>query len=115
MRQILVDSARAGFAEKRSAGEEVPLATLPDPTPRPDRSLLALNDALRALEEQDPLRGRLIEMRFFGRLTAEESSVALGFPVNFVRRQLRLAQAWLAREMATQTSLQDTTYGGPLV
>jgi DNA-directed RNA polymerase specialized sigma24 family protein len=63
-----------------------------------------MNDALQRLEETDPLKGRLIDMRYFGGMTAEESSTALSIPVHTVRRELRLAQAWLRKEMATDTS-----------
>jgi hypothetical protein len=73
MRQVLVDTARAKAAEKRGAGQEVAVADLPDWIPQPDRALLAMEDALQELEETDPLKGRLIEMRFFGGMTAEES------------------------------------------
>ena len=72
MRQILVDTARARTAGKRSAAKEVALADVPDWGPQPDRSLLALNDALQWLEETDPQKGQLIEMRYFGGMTAEE-------------------------------------------
>jgi len=100
MRQILVDTARAKAAEKRSAMQEVALYEVPDWGPKADRSLLALDDALQVLEKTDPKKGRLIEMRYFGGMTAEESSTALSIPVHVVRRELRLAQAWLRKEMA---------------
>jgi DNA-directed RNA polymerase specialized sigma24 family protein len=59
-----------------------------------------LDDALRRLEEIEPLKGQLVEMRYFGGMTAEECSAALGVPVHKVRRELRFAQAWLRKEMA---------------
>jgi RNA polymerase sigma-70 factor (ECF subfamily) len=99
MRQVLVDTARAKAAEKRRAAQELPLAELPDWGPKPERSLLALEDALQGLEKADPQKGRLIEMRYFGGFTAEESSTALAIPVHTVRRELRLAQAWLREAM----------------
>jgi len=99
MRQILIDSARASAAGKRGAEKEVPLAILPDWGPQPDRRLLAMNDALQLLEKVDSLKAKLIEMRFFGGLTAEEISDAVAKPVHTVRRELRLAQAWLRMEM----------------
>ena len=105
MRQVLVDTARARLAGKRGAELEVPVAALPDVASRPDRSLLALNDALKELEKADPLKGQLIEMRYFGGLTAEEASAKLSIPVHLVRRELRLAQAWLAKEMASTAAL----------
>jgi DNA-directed RNA polymerase specialized sigma24 family protein len=61
--------------------------------------MIDLDDALKALETRDALKARLIEMRFFGGLTAEESAEVLNLPVNEVRRGLRIAQAWLQREL----------------
>ena len=100
MRQVLVDAARAKTAEKRSAQQEVPISEVHDRAPRPDRSLLALEDALQWLEKEDMRKARLIEMRFFGGMTAEESAVVVNMPVHIVRRELRLAQAWLRKQMA---------------
>lgn len=99
MRQVLVDTARARAAGKRAA-QEVPLDDVITSGLRPDRSVLAMDEALQRLEEIDPLKGRLIEMRYFGGMTAEESAAAVGKPVHTVRRELRLAQAWLRKEMA---------------
>jgi RNA polymerase sigma-70 factor (ECF subfamily) len=104
MRQVLVDTARSRAAEKRSAAQEVPLQDLPDRGIQPNRSLMAIDDALKRLEQTDPLKGHLIEMRYFGGLTAEESAMALSKPVHTVRRELRLAQAWLRKEMAGDTA-----------
>lgn len=98
MRQVLVDAARSKGAEKR-AGVEVPLTELANSASQTDRPLLVLDDALRRLERMDRLQGRLIEMRFFAGMTAEESSIALEISVHVVRRKLRIAQAWLRREM----------------
>jgi RNA polymerase sigma factor (TIGR02999 family) len=100
MRQVLVDTARARAAAKRAAAQEVPLEDVADLGPKPDRSLLAIDDALQRLEKTDPLKGQLIEMRYFAGMTAEESSMALSKPVHTIRRELRLAQAWLRKEMA---------------
>jgi len=106
MRQVLVDMARANAADKRGAAQEIAVNELPEWSPQPNRSLLAMEEALQQLEQTDSLKGKLIEMRFFGGMTAEESSAALQLPVHVVRRELRLARAWLRREMAgeTQTS-----------
>ena len=60
---------------------------------------LQVEDALSALEKTDPAKARLIELRFFGGLTAEESSEVLNVPVEKVRADLRVAQAWLRREL----------------
>jgi len=101
MRQILVDAARARSAEKRGADREIALAEVPDWGPQPNKDLLAMDDALQDLERVDPLKAKLIELRFFGGMTADESSMAVSKPVHVVRRELRLAQAWLRREMST--------------
>jgi len=104
MRQILVDAARSRSAGKRGGAKEVAVADLPDWVLQPDRSVLALDDALQQLEKTDPQKRQLIEMRYFGGMTAEETSVALSIPVHKVRRDLRLAQAWLRRELAGEDS-----------
>jgi len=100
MRQILVDTARARHRIKRGFGLQAPLTSAPDPADSPSRSVLALHDALSALEAADPLKARVVEMRFFGGMTAEESSAALSLPLHVVRRELRLARAWLRAQLA---------------
>jgi RNA polymerase sigma factor (TIGR02999 family) len=100
MRQILVDMARARQAKKRGAAMEIAVASLPEFGDQPDGPVLALDDALNQLGKMDTFKARLVEMRFFAGLTAEECSQCLSVPVHIVRRELRLAQAWLRREMA---------------
>jgi RNA polymerase sigma-70 factor (ECF subfamily) len=100
MRQVLVDLARARSREKRSAMKEVPLAEVPDLGQEPDESILAMDEALDRLGRTDPLKVQLVEMRYFGGMTDEESATVLAVSVHVVRRQLRLAQAWLHKEMA---------------
>ena len=99
MRQVLVDAARASAAEKRGAAKEVAVAILPERPAPPNRKLIVVDDVLQRLEKIDPLKGKLIEMRYFGGMTADESSIALSMPVHQVRRELRMAQAWLRREL----------------
>jgi RNA polymerase sigma factor (TIGR02999 family) len=111
MRQVLVDTARARSSEKRASGLEVALADIPELGSQQNRALLAMDDALQRLEEIDSLKGQLIDMRYFGGMTAEESSIALSIPVHTVRRELRLAQAWLRKEMAVETT---ACIGAPL-
>jgi len=103
MRQVLVDTARARTAAKRGDGQELTVAEVPDCAKEPARSVLAMEDALQDLEKADPLKGQLIEMRFFGGMTAEESAAALSIPVHVIRRELRLAQAWLRQQLAGGT------------
>jgi RNA polymerase sigma factor (TIGR02999 family) len=100
MRQILVDAARARSAEKRSSAEAVALTDIPDLGRQPDGALLAMDEALERLAQTDPLKVQLIEMRYFAGMTAEESAAELSLSVHLVRRELRLAQAWLRKEMA---------------
>jgi RNA polymerase sigma-70 factor (ECF subfamily) len=114
MRQVLVDTARTRTAEKRGAGQEVALANVPDWVPQPNRPVLAMDDALRRLETTDPQKAQLIEMRFFGGMTAEETSIALSMPVHVVRRELRLAQAWLRKEMANEDPVATPAQSGSL-
>ena len=99
MRQVLVDLARARSREKRSAMQEVALAEIPDFGHQPDESLLTMNEALDRLAQTDPLKVQLIEMRYFGGMTAEETATVLSISVHVVRRELRLAQAWLHKEL----------------
>lgn len=101
MRQVLVDLARARTTEKRGAMQEVQLTEIPELGRQPDSSLLIMDEALERLTRTDPLKVQLIEMRYFGGMTAEESATVLSISVHVVRRELRLAQAWLRREMAS--------------
>lgn len=101
MRQLLVDSARKQSAQKRGFGLELKLADLDQIGRSDSQMLLALNEALDHLAEQHPRKARLVEMRYFGGMTAEDSATALSLPVHAVRRELRLAQAWLHRELAS--------------
>ena len=100
MRQILIDHARTRNAAKRGSGavnfslDEAGAIAAERPS-----ILLAIDDALRELARRDAAKARLIEMRFFGGLTAEESAELTGMPVAEVRRHLRIAQAWLQREL----------------
>jgi len=100
MRQILIDHARTHQAEKRGGG----VAGLPlelaerASVPRP-RAVIAVDDALSELARNDPIKAKLVEMRFFGGMTAEESAEVLGITVADVRRHLRVGQAWLQREL----------------
>jgi RNA polymerase sigma-70 factor (ECF subfamily) len=100
MRQVLVDLARARSRQKRSAMQEVQLAGTAELGRRPDESMLVMDDALERLSHIDPVKVQLIEMRYFGGMTVEESATALSLSVSVIRRELRLAQAWLHKEMA---------------
>ena len=99
MRQILVDRARARNAHKRQGGARVPLADEVAFTGERAAMVVALDDALQDLERQDPEKARLLELRYFGGMTAEDSSALLGIPLHKINRQMKLAQAWLRREL----------------
>src|SRR5262245_23134947 len=99
MRQILAEMARARATEKRN-GAEVQLTEIPDLGRQPDRAVLLIDQALEQLGQSDPLKVQLIEMRYFSGMTAGESAEALSLSVHVVRRELRLAQAWLRKQLA---------------
>jgi RNA polymerase sigma factor (TIGR02999 family) len=103
MRQVLVDHARGRSAAKRGSGiNDVALDETVQISSQRSAPILKLDDALRELEAADPLKSRLIEMRFFGGLTAEESAAVCGLPVTTVRSQLRIAMATLGKELNPQ-------------
>lgn len=104
MRQVLVDYARARSREKRSAeggGSPVSITNLEVQGDSGTEllELIELDGAIKALAEEDESMARLIEMRYFGGMTAEETSEALGLSVHSVRHDLRFAQAWLRRKL----------------
>jgi RNA polymerase sigma factor (TIGR02999 family) len=100
MRRILVDAARARGTGKRGGGAaRVPLEEGFFAAPEKDREMVALDDALDALAKEDPRKARVVELRFFGGLSIEESAEVLGISVQTVRRDWNFAQAWLARAM----------------
>lgn len=102
MRQILVDHARARMAQRRDKRLEVALEQVPKVAEGiPDRApiLVRLDEAIRSLAELDPQKAQLIELRYFGGLTAEESAEFLSLNLVDVRREIRYAQNWLKRAM----------------
>jgi len=103
MRHILVDHARSRNAAKRGAG--VPRLALDDQIALPrsrDLNLLALDDALNRLAEMDPQQSKLIELRFFGGLSIEETAVVLNISPATVKREWTTAKAWLQHEMKSK-------------
>lgn len=99
MRRILVDAARARRADKRG-GQELRV-TLDDGvgTLHQDEDLVRLDDALAALGQVDPRKARVIELRFFGGLSVDETAAVLAISPQSVLRHWKLAKAWLTREM----------------
>jgi len=101
MRRILVDHARARRAAKRGGGgADVPLEEAWVVAPEPDTDLVALDEALDALAQHDPRKAKVVELRFFGGLSVEETAAALEISEESVLRDWRLARAWLARELS---------------
>ena len=100
MRQILIDHARASSAKKRGGTvAKVPLYEVTDMAAARPSAMIAIDDALRELERNDPLKAQLVEMRFFGGMTAEDSAEVLKISAAQVRRQLRFGRAWLQRAL----------------
>lgn len=98
MRQILVDHARGRQADKRAA-RRVSLEEAVSFQPERSRDLLALDSSLSALEKFDPRKCRAVELRYFGGFSMDEIARALEVSAVTVRRDLRMAEAWLNREM----------------
>lgn len=98
MRRILVDSARARQYQKR-AGENISLDESVLVSQQHDPSLVALDDALSALAIKDERKSRVVELRFFGGLTLEETAEVLGVSTDTVQRDWKMAKVWLLREI----------------
>lgn len=113
MRHALVDHGRHHARRKRGGGrrrvslEAVGELPLPDP-----EHLVALNDALETLERRDPRKAAVVELRFFGGLTIDETATTLGVAAKTVVREWRRAKAWLYREL-TPTVRQGLAAGPP--
>ena len=100
MRRILVDFARSKRYQKRGGGgQKVTLDEGLLVGGDPSRDLVALDDALEALTAVDPRKGQVVEMRFFGGLTVEETAEVLKVSPETVMRDWSLAKAWLLREL----------------
>jgi RNA polymerase sigma factor (TIGR02999 family) len=102
MRQILVDYARSRLAAKRGAG--APRFTLDTKIALPEQEkeevdLVALDDALNTLTVLDPRQSRIIELRFFGGLSIQDTAIVLGISPATVKREWTMARMWLHREL----------------
>lgn len=105
MRQVLVDRARRNKSEKRGGG--APKARFEEAfsiAPERTSDVLALDDALTALAQIDPRKCQVIELRFFGGFSVEETAQALAISVATVGREQRLAEAWLHRQLSSTGS-----------
>jgi RNA polymerase sigma-70 factor, ECF subfamily len=111
MRRILVDAARARASSKRGGELQranalcgVDLDQLPDTSRERDRELVAIDDALDRLAKLDPRKARVIELRFFGGLSVEETAEVLKIGPQSVMRDWKLAKAWMLREISGHVS-----------
>jgi RNA polymerase sigma-70 factor, ECF subfamily len=107
MRRILVDHARRELRRKRGGtavhvGLEDAMATAGE-SPVDTVETIALDRALQKLEALDPMQGKIVELRFFGGLTIEETAAALGTSSGTVKREWTLAKGWLHRELTGNT------------
>jgi RNA polymerase sigma factor (TIGR02999 family) len=104
MRQVLVDYARGRAAQKRSGDKNVPWTASLEVRGGKGLQLIELiklDSAIQALAAENESLAQLIEMRYFGGMTAEETAEALGISVHVVRHDLRFAQAWLRQKLTS--------------
>ena len=101
MRRILVDRARKKMAEKHGGrGEKIELEEALILSPQKSKDIVALDDALRLLEEMSPRQARVVELRFFGGLEMDEIAKIEGVSLRTVKQDWSLARAWLHKEIA---------------
>ena len=101
MRRILVDAARSRGSDKRGGGVvKINLDEALVLSPEPDRFILALDEALGALAKLAPRQARVVELRYFGGLSEEETAGVLKTSLRTVRRDWQFAKAWLMRDLA---------------
>jgi RNA polymerase sigma factor (TIGR02999 family) len=105
MRRILVDHARRrGSAKRGGAAASVPLDEVLLAVQAQGVEVLALDEALDALARHDPRKSRVVELRYFGGLTIEETCEVLGISTDTAKRDWRLARAWLLAELRGASS-----------
>jgi len=108
MRHILIDHARAHARDKRGGGlARVSLNDALVVAEDQAEHFIALDDALRVLERLDPQKGKIVEMRYFGGLSVEETAEVLNVSPRTVRREWQRAKAWLYRMMTE--GIEDET------
>jgi RNA polymerase sigma factor (TIGR02999 family) len=100
MRRILVDFARSKHSQKRGAGAQPVSLDEALMVVNQGRDLVAVDDALEALAGVDARKSQVVEMRFFGGLSVEETAEALHVSPDTVKRDWKVAKAWLSRELA---------------
>jgi RNA polymerase sigma-70 factor, ECF subfamily len=111
MRQILVDYARNHRAAKRGADCRVELDQDLEQPQRRGTDVVALDDALNELAQVDTQQSLIVELRFFGGMTVEETAAVLGISVASTKRDWSMAKAWLARELRRHSDGESTAAG----
>jgi RNA polymerase sigma factor (TIGR02999 family) len=109
MRQVLIDYARKRTSKKRSGGAIVVVFEERHAVQDPGTDLLQIEEALGRLGEEDPALVRLIELRYFGGLSASEIAGLGGESVHTIRRHLRYAQARLRQDLMQSRATSNTT------
>jgi RNA polymerase sigma factor (TIGR02999 family) len=111
MRHVLVDNARKRMAKKRGGKAHQVSMDIIDAqikvSPHSDIDVLAVDEALEKLARVNEQRERIVEFRFFGGLTVEETAEAMGVSKSTAEREWRVARAWLRRELSTSLSQSD--------
>ena len=105
MRQILVNHAKNRLTSKRGGGVVVvPLDEIQRAADQEAREIVSLHEALETLQTVDLRKSKVVEMRYFGGLSIEETAEALRVSIGTVNREWRLARSWLIREMKRQST-----------
>lgn len=108
MRRILVDHARSRGRDKRGGGvAPVTLEDVAIVAAEPSDDLVALDEALERLSALDPRKARIVELHYFGGLTYDETATAIGASAATIDRELRMAKAWLYRELRPEIGSDD--------
>ena len=102
MRRILLDNARKHISAKRGKGEKISLEDAPEISVEPDENLIALDSALQELEQLDVKQSKIIELRYFGGLTIEETAEVMKISPATVKREWTFARAWLYQRMKAE-------------
>jgi RNA polymerase sigma-70 factor (ECF subfamily) len=113
MRRILIDRARTRLSEKH--GGEAPHIPFEDwlgAHPAKATEVLALDEALRRLAGDDPRKSKVVELRYFGGLTVEETAAVLGISPETVKRDWQVARLWLRHELRAGTGAREPGKGG---
>ena len=105
VRRILVDHARSrGYAKRGGSAVQVSLDEAVISSAQPGIEVVALDEALRRLSDFDSRKSRVVEMRYFGGLSIEETAGALGISPETARRDWKMAKSWLLRELSASSA-----------